>query len=133
VNWYGTIRLSLADRSCRLSGVEMTLAKGGSPASDWHQRDVDVRYFLVREVRACVPRIPAPAGASNKIAECGSAMRAPRVSAAIVIGGQDMYRQAAKLHRVARLNFDELQTAGGNWLEQAARACRGDENRRGWD
>ena len=129
----GTIWVNAADRLCRLLGVEMALTKARSPASDWHKGDVDERRLLKRNVRACVPRIPAAAGAGNKKAECGSAMRAPGVSAAIVIGGQDMYRQAAKLHRVARLDFTELQAAGGDWLEQAARACWGDENRRGWD
>jgi hypothetical protein len=129
----GTIWVNAADQLCCLLGVEMALTKARSPASDWHKGDVDECRLLKTYVRACVPRIPAPAGAGNKEAECRSAMRAPRVSAAIVIGGEDAYRQAAKLHRVARLDFAELQTAGGNWLEQAPRACRGDENRRGWD
>ena len=87
----GMIWVSAADRLCRLLGVEMALTKGGSPASDRHQGDVDVRDLLERKVWTRVPRIPAPAGARNKIAECGSAMRAPRVSPAVVVGGQDMY------------------------------------------
>ena len=87
----GTSRVSAADRLCRLLGVEMALTKGGSPASDRHQGDVDVRDLLERKVWARVARIPAPAGARNEIAECGSAMRAPRVPPTVVVGGQDMY------------------------------------------
>ena len=87
----GTSWVSAADRLCRLLGVEMALTKGGSPASDRHQGDVDVRDLLERKVWTRVPRIPAPAGARNKIAECGSAMRAPRVPPTVVVGGQDMY------------------------------------------
>ena len=55
------------------------------------------------------------------------------MSAAVVVGGQDAYLEAAKLHEVTWLDLAELQTAGGDWLEQAPRACRGDENRGGWD
>ena len=87
----GMIWVNAANRLCRLLGVEMALTKGGSPASDWQQGEVDVRHLLERKVRTCVPRIPAPAGALDKIAERGSAMRAPRVSPAIVVGGQDAY------------------------------------------
>ena len=86
-----TIWVSAADRLCGLLGIEMALTKGGSPSSDWHQRDVDVCYFLEREVGTRVPRIPAPVGARNQIAERGSAMRAPRVSPAIVVGREDAY------------------------------------------
>ncbi|HEV2931087.1 MAG TPA: hypothetical protein VGW74_20590, partial [Propionibacteriaceae bacterium] len=71
--------------------VEMAPTQGRSPASDWQQGDVDVRHFLQRKVRTRVPRIPTPAGALNKIAERGSAMRATRMSAAVVVGGQDAY------------------------------------------
>lgn len=85
-NW-----VSAADSLCCLLGVEMALTKGRSPASDWQQGDVDVRHLLQRKVRTRVPRIPTPAGALNKIAERGSAMRAPRMSAAVVVGGQDAY------------------------------------------
>ena len=88
----GTFWINAADRLCPLLGVEMALTKGWSPASDWHQGDVDVRHLLKRNVRTCVSRIPAAAGAGNKIAERGSTMRAPRVSPAVVVGGQDMYR-----------------------------------------
>ena len=99
----GTIWVNAADRLCRLMGVEMALTKGGSPTADWHQGDVDVRHLLERNVGTCVSRIPAPAGAAHKKAECGSAMRAPRVSPTIVVGGQDAYPQAAKLHEITRL------------------------------
>jgi hypothetical protein len=83
-NW-----VSAADSLCRLLGVEMALTKGGSPASDWQQGDVDVRHLIQRKVRTGVPRIPTPAGALHEIAERGSAMWAPRMSAAVVVGGQD--------------------------------------------
>ena len=116
--------MSAPDHLCGLSGVEMALTKGRSPASDWHQGDVDVRQILERDVRTSVPGIPAPAGALDQIAECGSAMRAPRVSPAVMVGCQDVYPQAAELHEVTRLDLGELQAAGGDWLEQPARACR---------
>jgi hypothetical protein len=124
----GMIWVNAADRLCRLLGVKMPPTKAGSPTSDWHQGDVDERQLLKRNMWTCIPRIPAPAGASKQIAECGSTVRAPRMSPTVVVGGQHMNRQAAKLHRVTRLDFDELQTACGDWLEQAARACRDDEN-----
>ena len=129
----GTIWVNAPDRLCRLLGVKMPLAKGGSPASDWNQGDIDARHLLERKVRTRVARIPAPAGASKQIAECGSTVRAPRMSPTVVVGGQHMNRQAAKLHRVTRLDFDELQTACGDWLEQPAGACRDDENSGGRD
>jgi hypothetical protein len=88
----GTSWVCAADRLCRLLGVQMALTKSGSPASDWHQGDVDVRHLLERNMGTCIPRIPAPAGARNNIAECGSAMGAPRVAAAVVVGGQHTYR-----------------------------------------
>ena len=118
VNW-----ANAADQLCRLLGVEMPWAKRGSPASNRHQGDVDVRHPVKRKVRTCVPRKPAPAGALNKIAECGSAMRATRVSPAVVVGGQDAYLQAAKLHEVTGPTSQSFTTAGGDWLEQAARTC----------
>jgi hypothetical protein len=83
----GTIWVSAADRLCRLLGVEMSLTKGGSPAAHWQQSDVDLGYVLVRKVRTCVAGIPAPVGAGNKIAKCWSAMTAPRVSPAVMVGG----------------------------------------------
>jgi hypothetical protein len=83
----GTIWMCAADRLCRLLGVEMTLTEGGSPASDWHQGDVHLRHLFERHLRTCVPRIPAPVGADNQIAECWSAMRAARMSAAVMVGG----------------------------------------------
>lgn len=88
---YHAIRLSSADYLRRLLGVEMALTKGGSPASDWHQGDVDVRHLVESNVRARVSGIPASASAVDKIAERGSAMRAPRESPAIVIGCQHAY------------------------------------------
>jgi hypothetical protein len=133
VHGNGTIWVSAADRLCRLLGVEMALTKAGSPASDRHQGDVDVRHLLVRKMWARVPRIPAPAGARNEIAECGSAMGAPRVPTAVVVGGQDMYLQAPELNEFTRLDLVKFQAARGDWLEQAARACWGNENRGGWD
>jgi hypothetical protein len=86
-----TIWVNAADRVCRLQGVEMALTKGGSPASDWHQGDIDVRQLLEPKVWTCIPRIPAPVGAIDEKAKRGSAMRAPRESTAIVVGGQDTY------------------------------------------
>ena len=88
----GTIWLNAADRLCRLLGVKMALTKGRSPASDWHHSDIDERQLLKRDIRTRVPRIPAPAGAGQQVAECGSAMGAPRVSPAVVVGGQYMNR-----------------------------------------
>jgi hypothetical protein len=129
----GTIWLNIADHVGSLFGVEMTMVKLGSPASDWHQGDVDVRHLVKGKVRTGVARIPAPAGALGEIAESGSSMGTPRVSPAVVIGGQDAYLQAAKLHEVARLNLPELHTVGGDWPEQAARTCWGDENCGGRD
>jgi hypothetical protein len=129
----GTIWASAADRVCSLLGVEMTLTKGGSPASDWHQGNVDVRYLVESKVRTRVPRIPTPARALDEVAERGPAMGTPRVSPAVVVGGQHAYLQAAKLDEVTRLDLPELHTAGGDWPEQTARACWGNENRRGRD
>jgi hypothetical protein len=50
----------------------------------------------------------------DEIAERRSAMRTPGVSPAVVVGGQDAYPQAAKLHEVTRLDLPELHTAGGD-------------------
>jgi hypothetical protein len=83
----GAIRASAADRLGRLLSVEMTLTKGGSPASHWQQSDVDMCYVLESKVRTCVAGVPAPVGAGNKIAECWPAMRTPRVSSAVMVGG----------------------------------------------
>jgi hypothetical protein len=88
----GTIWVNAPDRLCRLLGVKMSLTKGRSPAADWNQGDVDERHLLKLEMRTCVPRIPAPTGAGKQIAECWSAMGTPRVSPAVVVGGQDMNR-----------------------------------------
>jgi hypothetical protein len=87
----GTIWLSAADHVRRLLGVEMAPIKCGSPASNWHQCDVDVRQLVESNLGTCVPRIPAPATALDEIAERGSAVGTPRVSPAVVIGGQDAY------------------------------------------
>jgi hypothetical protein len=129
----GSIRPSAANQVSSLLGVEMTLIKRRSPASDRHQRDVDVRHLVKAKVRTCISRIPAPVSALNEIAECGSAMRTPRESPPIVVGGQDAYLQIAKLHEVTRLNLPELYTSGNDWAEQAARTCWGEENRGGRD
>jgi hypothetical protein len=83
----GTIWVSTADRLCRLLSVEMPLTEGGPPASDWQKGNVDLPHLFEPKMRTCVPRIPAPVGAGNKIAECWSAMRAPGVSSAVMIGG----------------------------------------------
>jgi hypothetical protein len=45
-----------------------------------------LRHLLEREVWTSVTRIPAAAGALDKITERGSPMRAPRVSSAVVVG-----------------------------------------------
>jgi hypothetical protein len=131
MDWDGTIWVSAADRLCRLLGVEMTVTQGGSPASDWHQGEVGMPHLVERNVCTRVPRIPAPVGADNKIAECWSAMRAPRVSSAVMVGSQDAYLEAAKLNEVTWLDLAKLHAAGGDWFEQPARAHRGDENRGG--
>jgi len=60
-------------------------------------------------------------------------MGTPRVSPAVVVGGQHAYLQAAKLDEVTRLDLPELHTADGDWPEQATRACWGNQNRRGRD
>jgi hypothetical protein len=129
----GAVWVNAADRLCRLLGVKMPLTNRRSPASDWHQGDVDERRVLKRDMRPCVPRIPASAGAGKKIAERRPAMRAPRVSPAVVVGSQYMNRYTAKLHEVTRLDLDDLQTTGSDWPEQATRACRGEENGAGRD
>jgi hypothetical protein len=87
MDWDGAIWVSAADRLCRLVRVEMTLTKGGSPASHWQQSDVDLCHILVSKMWTCVAGVPAPVGAGHKIAECWSAMRAPRVSSAVMVGG----------------------------------------------
>jgi hypothetical protein len=50
-----------------------------------------------------------------------------------VIGCQDAYLQASKLHEVTWLDLAELHTVHRDRLEQAAGACRGYENRGGRD
>jgi hypothetical protein len=125
--------VSAANNLRRLLGVKVTLTKGRSPASDRKQCDVDVRHLLQWKLRARVSRIPAPAGAVDEIAERGSAMTAPRMSAAVVVCGQDAYLQAAKVHGVTRPDLAEPQTAGCDWLEQAARPCWGDKKCGRWD
>jgi hypothetical protein len=117
VHWHGTIWLSSADHLCRLLGVEMALTQRWSPASDRNQGDVDVRHLLECKVRTGVTRIPAPARALNKVAERWPAMRAPWESPSVVVGGQNPYPEAARFHKITRLNLAELQAAGGDWLE----------------
>jgi hypothetical protein len=124
----GTIWLSATNHVSSLLGVEMTLIKRRSPASDRHQGDVDIRHLVKGKARPCVSRIPAPVSAVNEIAECGSAMRTPRESPPVVVSGQDAYLHAAKLHQVTWLSLPELHTAGDDWPEQAARTCWCDEN-----
>jgi hypothetical protein len=117
VHWNSAIWLSLVDHLRRLLGIEMTLTKGWSPTSDGEQRDVDLRHLIEGEVRTSVPRIPAPARTLDKVAECGSAMRAPWMSSAVVVGGQSAYPQAACFHKLIRLDLAELHTPGDDWLE----------------
>ena len=87
MNGDGTIRASATDCLCGLLGIKMTRTESGPPASDWNQGNVDLRHFFEPKMRTCVPRIPASVGAGDKIAECWSAMRAPGVSSAVVVGG----------------------------------------------
>jgi hypothetical protein len=129
----GTQCVSAVRRLRRLLGIEMALTQGGSPASNGKQGDVDVHDLLIREIRSCVPRVPAPEGALDEKSERGSAMRACRVAPAIVVGGQNVYSQAAKLDVVTGLDLAERQTAGRYWPEQTARADWGNENRGGRD
>ena len=74
----------------RLPGIEVALPEGGSPSSDWHQRDVDRFHLVECEVRTRVPGIPAPVVSLNQKAERGSAMRTSGESTTIVIGGEDV-------------------------------------------
>jgi len=80
-----------ADHLSRLPGIEMAAAKGRPPASDWHEGKVDVCHLVERELRTRVPRIPASVLSIDQIAESGSAMRASRMSAAVVVGREDGY------------------------------------------
>jgi hypothetical protein len=123
-----TIWTNSADGVSRLRGVEMALTQGRSPASDWHQGDVDVRHLVKDKVRTRVPRIPASARALEEIAERGSAMWTPGVSPTVVIGGQNAYLQAGSIHEVTRLDLPKLHPAGGDWPQQAARTRWRDEN-----
>ena len=133
VNRDDMMGLGAADGFCRLLGVEMTLFvarnDAWSPASDWHQCYVDIRHLLQPKLRTCVPGIPPPARLLHKKAERGSAMTASSVSPTVVVGGQNEYLQLAERQDVTRLNLPEPRPAGGDWLEQAARACWGDKNR----
>jgi hypothetical protein len=74
-------------RLCRLLSVEMARTDGWSPASDWHQGDVDLSHLLEGEAWTGIARIPAAAGAVDKISERGSAMRAGRMPPTVVVGG----------------------------------------------
>jgi len=82
----GMIWVNEADCLCRLLRIEMVVTESRSPPSDWHKGDVDLRHLLDCELWTSVTRIPAAAGALDKIAERGSAMRASRVSSAVVVG-----------------------------------------------
>ena len=75
----------------RLPGIEVALPEGGSPSSDWHQREIDLCHLVEREARTRVPGIPAPVVSLNQKAERGSAMRASGKSPTIVIGCEDAY------------------------------------------
>jgi hypothetical protein len=87
----GTSGLNTADRLRRLQSVEMAPPKVGPPTSHRHQSDVDASRLRKSKLRTGVAGIPASAGAINEIAKRRSAMRASRVSPAIVIGCQDAY------------------------------------------
>ena len=92
----------------------MARAKGRPPASDWHEGEVDVRHLVERRLRTCVPGIPAPVVSLDQIAERRPAMRAPRVSPAIVVGSEDAYLQTAKPCDVARLDLVERHALCGD-------------------
>jgi hypothetical protein len=117
-------RLGPVDRICRLLGVEVTLMmarnNGWPPASDRHQRDVDLRHFVRLEVRTGVPRIPPSAGSFNKEAECRSAMRASEMSTTVVVSGQHTYPQGPNLEDFARRHLPKPRPTDGDGLEQAA-------------
>ena len=124
----GSIWLGAADcRGCLL-GVEMALIKRGSPASNRHQGDVDIVTPSRARLGTCVPRKPTAARALDNVAERGPAMRTPRVSPAVVVGGQDAYLYAAKLHKVTRRDLPELHAAADDRPEQPARTRWGDKN-----
>ena len=117
-------RLDAVDRIRSLLGVKVTLNmarnNGRSPASDWHQGYIDLRYFIRLKLRTGVARIPPSAGALNEEAERRSAMRAPEMSATVVVGSQDTYPQPANFDQIPRRDLPKASPAGGDWLEQAA-------------
>ena len=104
--------LDAADRLGRLPSIEMTPAKGGPPASDRDEGEIDGRHLVQREMRARVPGIPAPVVSLDQVAERRSAMRASRVSPAVVVGRQDADLQTAALHVVTGLHFAERPAPG---------------------
>ena len=89
VNGDRMTRLRAADRLSRLPGIEMAPSEGRPPASDGHKGEVDVRDLVERELRTGVARIPASVTAIDQVAESGSAIRAARVPAAVVVGRED--------------------------------------------
>lgn len=80
-----------ADHLSRLPRIEMAPAKGGPPASHWHEGQVRVRHLVELDVRTCVPGVPASVASIDQVAESGSAMKASSVSPAIVVGCEDVY------------------------------------------
>jgi hypothetical protein len=123
MHWNGMFRLDAGDRLCSLHRVQMalTMARNDrrSPASYWHEGYVDLRHLIRLKLRTCVPRVPPPSRTLDEKAERWSAMRASKVSPAIVVSGQDTYLHAAKLDEVARPDLPEHQPAGGDLLQQA--------------
>ena len=123
MHWNGMFRLDGGDRMCGLHRVQMALTMarndGRSPASDRHQRYVDLRHPIRLKLRTCVPRVPPPARTLDEEAERWSAMRASKVSPTVVVSGQDTYLQSAKLDEVPGRDLAEHQPAGGDLLQQA--------------
>ena len=87
------------DRLSRLPGIEMAGPKARPPSCDRHKREVDV-YQFVELMRGPRPRDTIPVVALNQIADRRSAMRASRVSPAIVVGREDVYPYTAEPDQV---------------------------------
>jgi hypothetical protein len=60
-------------------------------------------------------------------------VRASSVSPTVVVGGQHPYLNVAEREEVTWLHLAEPHPAGGDWLEQPARACWGYQNPGGWN